>query len=258
MEKEIKQLIQQLDQKIDTYIEENEKKDLEIKTLKEQEKKLETENIKAFKIFDNFNKFIDYVENLYNVKYWFISSDSYEERASKLKDSPYYSEIKNEFNSKNLLNKKITHSQLVSFFDTMFLMHAIIKAITNKELINECSIIMECVIPGTAKERIDYALCFRNQILLLEFSKANSIDDIKKVDKEKTEQVNRYQQNLKKYLSNQIEITTQTCIYVSTLYYNEKQVNINACANVTKIINNLVKRTYPNAINELNKINEIN
>lgn len=219
---------------------------------KNQEQEEKFKNIKCFKIFNSYD-FINYVENLYNVKTWNISNKTYEERANILKAYTYWYEIEEEFNSKKLLNKSINDSQLVSFFDTLYLMYNIINSIDNK-LIDDIKIIMEYVIPDTTKERIDYIICYKNQMLLLEFSKANDFNDIKKVNTNKTLQVKNYAEKIKKYISNQIEISIETCIYLAEKNNNDKEHNSKQCQNIIKIINNLINRTYKDSIEELKNI----
>lgn len=215
-------------------------------------------NIKSFKIFESLEEFLNYTEKLYSVENWIISDLSYQERVEKLKNKTYFNIIKNEFNSKKLLNKELSNNQLVSYLDTMHLMHFIIKEVLEENFYynEEMKIIMEYLIPGNEKERVDYIIAFRNQLLLLEFSKANYFKEIKKIEKEKMQQVITYKERISKNLTNNINIIIQTFIYLPTNDNNDNIENnidyIEGKLNETiDIINNLINKATPFAIEQL-------
>jgi len=247
-EKELLNTLQELENKINVYIEKNKHYE---EIFKQKEKNI---NIKAFKIFDSINEFKNFCKELYNVESWKITDNCYEERANILKKHLYWEQLKEEFNSKKLLNKNITNSQLVSFFDTLNLMYFTLNKIEEDVLKNEIKIIMEYVIPDMTKERVDYVICFRDNLLFIEFSNAIDYKNIKQVHKNKIEQVNQYQKNAEKYLPKNIEITTHAFIYLTENTDEKLEHNILECKNTAKIITNLIKKASLNSFEELNKL----
>lgn len=260
-EEQIKKIYEQLGTEINEYIEESKKNKEKLENYKDNdfifdsyERIVRHRNIKAFKIFDSIKEFRNYIVNLYNVRNWKISDKTYQERAEILKEYDYWHKLKKEFDNKNLLNKPINDNQIVSLFDTMFIMSRLLAEIRNDELIDEIKIIMEYVIPGTTKERVDYIISFRNQLLLLEFSKANNFNEVKKLEKTKKEQVTNYKERLEKYLNGQVSITVETCIYLPTTNQQGKELSSEQAYKVVHVIENLVNRASVDSFKELNKV----
>jgi len=104
------------------------------------------------------------------------------------------------------------------------------------------------------KERNEYVICFRDNLLFIEFSNAIDYKNIKQVHKNKIEQVNQYQKNAEKYLPKNIEITTHAFIYLTENTDEKLEHNILECKNTAKIITNLIKKASLNSFEELNKL----
>ena len=179
--------------------------------------------IQALKIFKNIHEFNKYVEGLYKIKKWTIRSESYKES-------------EDEFNSKKLTNRPITEEQVISFFDTLYIMYQVVNNINNVKLQREMKIIMEYVIPEPAKNRIDYVLCYRNTLFLIEFSKAKNINTITEEEQTKYQQVSNYASKIKQEINNEnIKIRLKACMYL------DESKNENIETN-NKTINDLVKK----------------
>lgn len=199
-------------------------------------------NIKALNIHQNIYKYNDYVENLYNVSKWEIRPETYEERAKKLSKFSYWNILKNEFNEKKLTNKNLTDNQLVTYFDTMYLMYQLLNEITNEKIKNEMKIIQEYRIDTLNKPRIDYLLTYRNDIILLEFGKSTP-KDLGKSLTEKQRQLDGYKNALINNLENneKYKITCIPIIYLSEENESNKNNNCETIKSALKQINKVLK-----------------
>lgn len=220
----------------------NEKLKLLSKKININEKEQTYANLKALKVFKNINEFKNFTENLYNVKEWEIYPDTYKNRAKKLCSFEYWKQLKQLFEKQNLINKKISEEQLVSYFDTMNLLYYILKYIENKNIREEMKIIMEYQINTLEKERPDYLLIYRNEIIILEFGNATNYNNIKKSKAKKLEQLNEYENNLKNRLIN------KNIIYhkIPVIYLSDEDFKFNK---------NLIKDIAEQIINILNDNN---
>lgn len=162
--------------------------------------------------FKNIYDFFSYLKNLYRADKWEIKSDSYKDRAKKLKDKKYYITLK-ELYEKNISNKDCTN-QIVSFLDTLSLLQWTLAKIENETIYNETNILIEYQIPIKSKHRIDYILSFRDKIIILEFSKTNNIDEMSQLANQKQQQANGYITDLKNTLKKNIEIYANSFIYL--------------------------------------------
>jgi len=249
---------------------ENSKFDLKIKqdTINTLKKEIENyknnkyiDKCKCLKQFNNLFQFLNYCENEVNIKKWKIYNMNSEDRIEILtRNTSTYNQIiknlKEEFDNKNLCFYPINNKQLISFFDTMSIMYQVIKNLYKNNFNNNITILMEYVIPNTEKQRIDYILTYKNQLLMIEFSNAKKQENIKKIYKEKNQQIHEYKENIKKYISKDIEITTETFIYLPNEddEYQEKldqQIN-----NLSNIIKNIFNKAPSNALDELIQINK--
>lgn len=97
-------------------------------------------------------------------------------------------------------------------------------------------IIMEYVIPGPTKNRIDYVLSYRNSLLLIEFSKAKSITTITDEEAKKYQQVTNYKSKIEQEIDNS-NIKIQC---VCSMYLDENTEENIECNN--KTINDLIKK----------------
>lgn len=195
--------------------------------------------IKALKVFDNIKEFIKFTKNLYNVEYWEIYPETYKKRAEQLSSTSYWKELKELFQKKKLINKTISDEQLVSYFDTMNLMYFILCYIKKENIADEVKIIMEYQINTYEKERPDYLLIYRNEIIILEFGNAFSYNNLKKCKSEKLNQLNEYENNLKNTLSN----TNITYRKIPVIYLPDdvENFNINLVEDIGKQINRILE-----------------
>lgn len=215
----------------------------------------ESKNIKALKIHNNISEFNKYVKNLYHVNKWEIKAETYEKRAEVLSKYPYWAKLKNEFNNKNLTDKNLTNNQLVTYFDTMYLMYNLLDRINLLNIRNEMKIIQEYRIDAPNKPRIDYLLVFRNDLILLEFSKAQNIDSISKTLTEKQRQLEGYEKTLKNSLEDKEKyiLTSIPIVYLSEETDKNKEKNYDAIQNAFKQINKALKN-QKNAFEQLQNI----
>lgn len=203
---------------------------------------IDSKNIKALNIHQNIYEYNKYVENLYKVSKWEIRPETYEERAKKLSKFSYWNILKNEFNEKKLTNKNLNDSQLVTYFDTMYLMYQLLNEITNEKIKNEMKIIQEYRIDTLNKPRIDYLLTYRNDIILLEFGKSTP-KDLSKSLTEKQRQLDGYKNALINNLENneKYKITSIPIIYLSEENETNKNNNADALRSALKQINKALK-----------------
>lgn len=203
---------------------------------------LEYKNIKALKIHQNIFEYNKYVENLYKVNKWEIKSETYETRAEILSKYPYWDELKNEFNNKKLTDKYLTNSQLVSYFDTMYLMYQLLNDITSENIKKEMKIIQEYRIDMPNKPRIDYLLVYRNDMILLEFGKS-TIKDLGKDLTEKQRQLEGYEKSLKNSLEDKEKytLTSIPVVYLSEETDKNKEHNNDSLRSALKQINRALK-----------------
>ena len=224
-------------------------KNNEISLLKEKLKNNDITKIKALKIFNGYDEFKEYTENLYDINKWYIPSETYDERIEKIKNEKYFNEIKDLFNNSELNRAKVQHKQVVSFLDTMYIMNKIFNEVHDDKIKKEIKIITEYVIPDCSKQRVDYMLIFRNSILLIECTKVESYKKIKQKDEEKREQVKKYEERIKdliKSINNKsnIEVMGTTCCYLDESCEENLQIN-------KKVINK-IKTFIENANNQNN------
>lgn len=203
---------------------------------------IDYKNIKALNIHQNIYEYNKYVENLYKVSKWEIRPETYEERAKKLSKFSYWNILKDEFNEKKLTNKNLNDSQLVTYFDTMYLMYQLLNEITNEKIKNEMKIIQEYRIDTLNKPRIDYLLTYRNDIILLEFGKSTP-KDLSKSLTEKQRQLDGYKNALINNLENneKYKITSIPIIYLSEENEANKNNNADALRSALKQINKALK-----------------
>lgn len=213
--------------------------------------KYDLSNIRAFKIFESCKDFTNYADELYKVKKWNINEESYSDRAKILSEYDFYNNLKKDFNSLKLVRYPISDEQAISFLDTMSLMYYMMNLLKTNNLLyyNEVKIIMELVIPNKEKNRVDYSLFFRNTIILIEFSLCSSSDNLKKVNRDKKEQVNEYKDELEKYLSDKINLYAETVIYT-----HDKESNLKLMNNLCDRILNSLNRSSGDSFNEILKI----
>lgn len=237
---EVKENLNNINILINQLLEENENLKEEIKNNKNE---LNIGNIQALKIFKNIKDFITQIKNLYNVTTWGIYPGTYSDRATVIKKYSYYNELKDEFNEKNLTNKPIGEEQIISFFDTMYLMYKILSQITDEKIKQDMKIIMEYVIPEPSKPRIDYMLVYRNSILLLEFSKASSIETISNEQGHKLQQVNGYATLLKSNINNaKIDINVAVGMYLDESTDANIELTNRTIDDIKKKINKFFKK----------------
>lgn len=237
---EVKENLNNINILINQLLEENENLKEEIKNNKNE---LNIGSIQALKIFKNIKDFITQIKNLYNVTSWGIYPGTYSDRATVIKKYSYYNELKDEFNEKNLTNKPIGEEQIISFFDTMYLMYKILSQITDEKIKQDMKIIMEYVIPEPSKPRIDYMLVYRNSILLLEFSKANSIETISNEQGQKLQQVNGYATLLKSNINNtKIDINVAVGMYLDESTDANIELTNRTIDDIKKKINKFFKK----------------
>lgn len=203
---------------------------------------IDYKNIKALNIHQNIYEYNKYVENLYKVSKWEIRPETYEERTKKLSKFSYWNILKDEFNEKKLTNKNLNDSQLVTYFDTMYLMYQLLNEITNEKIKNEMKIIQEYRIDTLNKPRIDYLLTYRNDIILLEFGKSTP-KDLSKSLTEKQRQLDGYKNALINNLENneKYKITSIPIIYLSEENEANKNNNADALRSALKQINKALK-----------------
>lgn len=213
--------------------------------------KIDYSKIKCFKFFDNIKDFYNYSNNLYSCCTWSIFNSDYNTRALSLSSSSFYNDFKNDFNSLKLCNSNISDEQAISILDTMSLMYIFFKKLQekNKDIFDEIKLVMELLIPNNEKNRIDYVILFRNSIILLEFGLCNSFNNLKDVSEKKKNQINDYKNELEKYLSNKIIISTESIVYSSDYSRNEKILN-DLCVRVLNTFN----KSSVNSFKELLKI----
>lgn len=199
-------------------------------------------NIKSLKVFKNIDDFLKWTKGLYNITKWRIYPETYEERAKVLEQYSYWHTLKELFESQNLLNRHIQKNQLVTFFDTMYLMYQILIDINDSKIQNEMKIIMEYQIPSVSLQRIDYLLIFRNKILILEFTKASNSSVLSKTKTEKDQQLTGYKNNLISLIAKpEIVISTGTCVYLDESSNNNIEHNQSSINEIRKLINRTFK-----------------
>lgn len=224
------------------------------KYINKTNKLLNTQKIKALKVFENIYNYNDFVINLYNVKNWTIKDGTFKERAEILKKYKYWNELQHLFNSQGLTNKNINDDQLVSFFDTMYLMYKAFNKLENEALYKELIIIMEYRIPVPSKPRLDYVLVFRNNVLLLEFGKEDNMANLAKSTHDKLMQINRYKEQLLTVLDdNNIEIKSLSFIYMPETSNENIDKNNENIDLLCKIINSMYNK-QKNAFELLSEI----
>ena len=183
-------------------------------------------NIKALKTFHKIDDFKQFTENLYNIKSWNIRNETYKERADILKKYKYWQELKELFNESDLTNKYINDDQLVSYFDTMYIMYNILNEINQQNIKDEMKILMEYRIPTPNKNRIDYVLIYRNNIFLLEFGKSDNFNTLNNDFNKKNTQLESYKNSLINVLNeDNIKISSYVCVYLDES--SEKNINNN-------------------------------
>lgn len=198
--------------------------------------------IKALAIFENINDFFNKVKNLYDVENWKIQSNSYEERANSIKNYTYFNILKECFNSSNLTNKNVTDAQIISFLDTLSIMYKVFSSIDEESIVQEMKIIMEYVIPELSKPRIDYILTFRNSMILIEFSKTSTIENLSNETTKKTQQLIGYTDMLKSNITNKnINIIPHVCMYFDNSNEKNNEITKNTIINLQKKIYKVFK-----------------
>lgn len=200
--------------------------------------------IKALNIFNSINEFLNYTKDLYDVEKWIIKPGDYKERAQRIESKDYYIKIKNLFNEKNLIDKHIACTQLITYFDTMHLMYKLLSKFNNELLKNELKIIQEYKIGTIENERPDYVLVFRNTIILLEFSKCDIGKNKNKTSNEKMNQLNNYENYLKQTLKDYSKIN----IYKYAIIYNSEDIKEDIFKN-----DECISEKYRFIINDLEK-----
>ena len=207
-----------------------------------------TNKIKALNIFNSIEDFDSYVKDLYNVKNWTIRAETYKERATILKKYDYFNAIKEEFESKKLVNRKINDDQVVSFFDTLYLMRRVLEEITDVKLKNEMKIIMEYVIPTPEKDRVDYMLVYRDSILLVEFSKASSINTLNSESDKKHQKLETYIQKVKMSINtDRIKVNGIVFMYLDETTDSNLSHNDDSIVHLKKKITSLLLENNKNA-----------
>lgn len=212
------------------------------KKSKLSEKDIKANKIKSLEIFEDINDFFEKTKNLYDVKNWKIQSKSYEERAELIKNYTYFNILKNKFNTSNLTNKSVTDSQIISFLDTLSIMYNVCCLIDDESIKKEMKIIMEYVIPELSKPRIDYILTFRNSMILIEFNKASTIENLANETAKKTQQLIGYANMLKSnIINNNLNIFTQVCMYFDNSSEKNNEITKNTILNLQKKIYKIFK-----------------
>lgn len=201
----------------------------------------ENSNIKSLNTFTNVYQFNEYTENLYNIHKWKIRSESYKDRAETIRNYSYWNTLKEQFKNKKLTHWNISDEQMVSFFDTMHLMYILLNSLKNDEIKNNTIIIQEYQIEALNKPRIDYLLAYRNNIILIEFSKSNNYNNLSKDASAKQQQLNGYENALRSSLenSNNIKIISIPIIYLNEEEENNIEHNQNTISMATKKINKI-------------------
>ena len=121
-------------------------------------------------------------------------------------------------------------------------MYKVFSSIDEESIVQEMKIIMEYVIPELSKPRIDYILTFRNSMILIEFSKTYTIENLSNETTKKTQQLIGYTDMLKSNITNKnINIIPHVCMYFDNSNEKNNEITKNTIINLQKKIYKVFK-----------------
>lgn len=203
-----------------------------------------SERINSLYVFSSIYYFNEFVENLYDIENWEITNIPDEEKINVLQNKNYFLKLKKDFNSKNLSSYPITKKEILSYLDTLSIMHTILNKIESLTFQRNASIIMEYVPKfDQGKDRCDYLITYKNILIIFEFGKCN-YNNIKEIRTKKEKELNYYESMLKKITGKDTIIKTIAVVYSSG--NNTNEIN-----NVINLITHYINLANKNAIDYL-------
>lgn len=181
--------------------------------------------LKAFYNFDQLKKFIH--NELPIIGNWNIMDEDLSIRAEIIKDKPYVKKLKQLFEKNNLFYKKPSNEEIVTWLDSLYLIQKLfLSEVLNHAAVDwNINIFMEYLIPYSNFERVDYLLCYNNDVLIIECGYAND-DYFKEMKIKKSNELLYYKEKLNNIFKNH-----NLNFYTYPLIYNSY--------NIEKVINNL-------------------
>lgn len=213
----------------------------------------EYKNIKSLYTFDSIDHFNDYIQNLYNVENWTIASIPDKDRIEILSNKEYFQRIIEDFKSSKISPYHYKKTEILSYLDTLSLMHKIVNNIENEDFERNAKIIMEYV-PNNyqGQDRCDYIITYRNLLIIFEFGRCIDRCNIKKRRTEKEQQLAKYEELIQNIVDKEIEIKTKAFIYQPEANENAEEENEIEINNTIKQIKKWLK-SYHDAIDSLNE-----
>ena len=127
-------------------------------------------------------------------------------------------------------------------------MRRVLEEITDVKLKNEMKIIMEYVIPTPEKDRVDYMLVYRDSILLVEFSKASSINTLNSESDKKHQKLETYIQKVKMSINTDgIKVNGIVFMYLDETTDTNLSHNDDSIVHLKKKITSLLLENNKNA-----------
>lgn len=164
----------------------------------------------ALLIFQEIEHYHSFRKELLRNIEWDLSNDDLQERADKIKDENCYKRLKYLFKQKKLNENEVSDMELVSWLDTQFIMDIIINKL-DECILRDLKMLVEFQVPFTRQERIDWILCYKNNIIIVEFgSTRKNFRDLKL---RKTNELLNYKEKLSNILNNNFNIYTYAFLY---------------------------------------------
>lgn len=153
---------------------------------------------KYLKDFYNYDELVEFIEEeLPVIKNWDILDEELCIRADIIKNKPYVKKLKQLFNENNLFFKNPTNEEIVTWLDSLFIIQELfLSGILDHEAVDwNINIFMEYLIPYSNFERIDYLLCYNNDVLIIECGYAND-ENFKEMRLRKNNELLYYKEKL--------------------------------------------------------------
>lgn len=222
--------------------------------------------MKSLFTFENVDEFHEFITNRKVLSNWYIKQGDLEDRAKYLSNKKFFVNLKNAFEQNDLFYKTVSNSEVISWCDTLSIMNEVFDEDSvymeelsfgvNKKWINSkfhdgIKIVMEYRVPYFNHSRIDYILCFKDKLLIVEFSSCQNKKDLSKKVKKKYNEAMVYKDMLANYISEGVKIGTYAFCYLPEIDNDREEIEDNI------LINNKSKQEFVAFMNEFFSRNDI-
>lgn len=220
--------------------------------------------IKSMYYFDGFNKFNTFSEFLDRLS-WKIERQLLKDRVVIYQSLPIYQELKKEFNSKMISIWPLKDEEVITWFDTLFLMRRLFFELFKSGIKSEnIHIIMEYPLVFGNHMRTDYLLVYERCIIVLEFGMFNQDErwSEERYTKKLQESIS-HRQIIANMVDKSIDVTNYVMIYrpeFDRVHSNYNQENIDYNNSEIALLARFIQSKIKNqetllALYQLEKIN---